>query len=349
MKFRTWLVVVIVSGLPVTKILAEGAKSQKPSEAVSQESQNCPSENRPQDGIAWLNRIAKSTIETAFSGTYIHHYGPRMETSRITHIADEAGEQEKLETLDGPLREIIRKNDELICYFPDAKLMKLDRKRARKFFPALISDVAAIKENYTAKLDGIDRVAGFDCQVVIVDPKDNLRFAHRFCAEVNSGLLLSATVLSERGDPVEQFAFTQVVIGNSVSRDLLKSTYADNYKKNGWQTDKSALQEPRSTDSGWYVKSLPPGFKKIAEVKRNMPGRIEPVIQQVYSDGLASVSTFIETTQAGDKQHAGLLQQGSYNLYVRPLEDRSFTVKVLGEVPRASLQQIGNSLTNRPH
>lgn len=331
MKLRIWIVIAAVGVLPAGEALcAESSKSQEASS---------------QDAVGWLNRIASSAAEKTFSGIYIHQYGSRMETSRVTHVVDESGEQEKLETLDGPLREIIRKNDEITCYIPDAKLMRIDRKRARKFFPALLSNVPNIVENYSAKLGSVDRVAGFDCQVVILEPKDNLRFGHQFCAETNTGLLLRATMLSDKTDVLEQFAFTQLAIGTSINRDLLKPSYSD--KKGGWQTDKSALKEARQLDSGWNVKLLPSGFKKILEVKRSMSGHSEPVIQQIYSDGLASVSVFIESTKPGDKVHTGLIQQGNYNLYVRPLDDQSYSVKVLGEVPRMALQQIGNSLVNQ--
>ncbi|HVK54377.1 MAG TPA: MucB/RseB C-terminal domain-containing protein [Burkholderiales bacterium] len=322
--------IVVVCAMPAGQALAQSAKGL---------------ETRPQDAAGWLNLMSTAATQAVYSGIYIHQYGGRMETSRITHIADESGEHEKLETLDGPPREIIRRNDEIICYMPDAKVIKLDRKRARKFFPGLLSNISNVTENYSAKLGEIDRVAGFDCQVVVLDPKDSYRFGHRFCAELNSGLMLRATMISDRTDVLEHFVFTQVGIGSPINRDLLKPSYAD--KKTGWQTDRSALQEASGPDSGWYVKSLPAGFKKIVEVKRAMSGRADPVIQQIYSDGLASVSVFIETSQPGDSQRLGLVQQGGYTFYVRSIEDQPFSIKVLGEVPRNSLQQIGNSLVSR--
>ncbi|MBA2690139.1 MAG: MucB/RseB C-terminal domain-containing protein [Burkholderiales bacterium] len=330
MKFTRWLVVFVVSALPAGVVLAQSPKAR---------------DARPLDAIGWLHWMAKSAAEASFSGTYIHQYGNRMETSRVTHVVDHEGEHEKLETLDGAPWEIIRKNDEIICYIPDVKVIKLDRKRARKFFPALLTNVADVMENYSAKLGGMDRVAGFDCQMVVLEPKDSFRFGHRFCVDVASGLMLRATMVSEKKEIIEQFVFTQLMIGSQVPRELLKSAYAD--KKAGWQTDKSALQDGLRTDSGWYAGSLPPGFKKILEVRRKMSGKTGPVIQQIYSDGLASVSVFIENAEPGEKPQTGLIQQGNYSLYARPVPDQPFNIKVFGEVPRASLQQIGNSLASR--
>lgn len=331
MRFAGWMVVLMAGVLPAGLAMGQTAKTQ---------------EARAQDALTWLNRMVKSGVEGTFAGTYIHQYGSRMETSRVTHLMDDTGEHEKLETLDGRPREIVRKNDDIICYIPDAKVMKYDRKRGRKFFPVLISNVSDITENYSARLGDVDRVAGYDCQVIILDPKDGFRFGHRFCAELTSGLLLRATMVSDKMEVLEQFAFTQLVMGSGVNRENLKPTWSD--KKGGWQTDRSALQDSPNVDSGWYVKSLPSGFKKILEVKRQMPGKPDPVIQQIYSDGLASVSVFIENAQPGEKPQAGLVQQGNYNLFIRSVPDQAFSVKVLGEVPRESLQQIGNSLASRP-
>lgn len=297
---------------------------------------------RPSDGVAWLERIAKAPRETVFSGTYIHQLGPQLETSRITHVVDPTGEHERLESLDGVPREIVRRNDELTCYFPAAKLVKIDRKRARKFFPALVTDVQEINRNYAARLGKVDRVAGFDCQIVLLDPRDGFRFGHRFCAELDSGLLLRASLVSDRQQVLEQFTFTQLTLGAAVDRGQLKSAYED--KVNEWRTE-SVPRQARDVESGWYVKSLPAGFRKMLEVQRAMAGKASPVIQQIYSDGLASVSVFIEAAKPGDAGRHTTWQHGHYGLYVRPVSELAMNVKVLGDVPNASLQQIGNSLT----
>ncbi len=304
-------------------------------------------ENSSQDPVAWLNMIAKAVKATDFSGTYIHQYGRKVDTARITHVVDESGEQEKLETLDGPPREVLRKNDDITCVIPQTKTIKMYRKNVRKIFPGLVSDVPSIIENYFAKLGGIERVAGFDCQQILLNPKDSFRFAHRFCAELNSGLLLRASMLNDKSDVLEQFVFTQIAIASPsapISRDLVKSNYADSNKKPGWKVDDTGLQEVKSNESEWYLKGAPSGFKKIIEVRRAMSGKTDPVIQQIYSDGLASVSVFIES---GTDKQQGLIRQGIYNLYVRSLDSSPFTVKVLGEVPNISLRQIGNSITNK--
>lgn len=325
--------------------MSEKGSSEKIAPEKGSPAKNAPPSG-PQDAVAWLHWMAKSASEAAFAGTYVHQYDSRLETLRVVHVTDHQGEHEKLEALDGAQREIIRTNEEITCYIPDSKVVKLELKRTRKFFPALIGNVADITDNYTAKLGVVERVAGFDCQVVVLEPKDKFRFGHRFCGELASGLMLRATMVSDQNEVLEQFAFTQLALGSQVKREQVKSAYSD--MGSTWKTDNSALQNARPIDSGWYAESLPPGFRKILEVKRKMAGKTEPVIQQIYSDGLASVSVFIEGADANGKPPAELIQQGNYKLYVRPLPEQPFSIKVLGEVPGASLRQIGNSLVSPP-
>jgi sigma-E factor negative regulatory protein RseB len=296
---------------------------------------------RPADAAGWLNLMANAPAQTAFSGVYIHQYGGHVETTRLIHAVDSSGEHEKLESMDGPAREVIRTNTDIVCYLPDAKVIKYDRKRARRFFPAMVNDVPVLLENYTASLGAQDRVAGFECQWVKLEPKDGYRFGHRFCAEANSGLVLRAMMLSSQQEVLEQYRFTQIVMGSSITSDLIKSEYAD--KKGVWQTDDSSLRDVLSADSGWSVKTPPAGFRKVLEVKRRMTGKPEPAVHQIYSDGLAAVSVFIEPPRNSATPPPALLRQGSYNFYVRNLPDHLVTV--VGEVPQNSLKLIGDNLT----
>lgn len=299
---------------------------------------------QPQDAVGWLNLMAEASGRTAFSGTYVHQIGGRMESSRITHAVDSSGEYEKLVSLDGPAREVIRRNDDIVCYLPAAKVMKYDRKRGRRYFPGLVGNVSGLLESYTPKLGQVDRVAGFDCQWVMLEPKDALRFAHRFCAELASGLLLRAVIVTDKMEVLEQFGFTQIAISPQITPEQIKSDYAHN--KGTWQADNSALQDAPKWDSGWSVKSLPSGFKKVWEAKRTMSGKPEPVVHQVYTDGLASVSVFIEPPANNPSPVSGLARQDNYNFFFRSLPDHGITV--IGEVPQAALQLIGNSLTAPP-
>ena len=186
-----------------------------------------------------------------------------------------------------------------------------------------------------------ERVAGRDAQLLLLEPKDGLRYGHKFWADSETGLLLKARMLNERKEMVEQFAFTQVSIGGELDREALKPKYDG--QGPGWQRDASGMAEGGSTDSGWVVGAYPAGFQKIMETMRKLPGRPAPVAHIVYSDGLAAISVFIEPLGDGTRPVQGVSHQGAVNIYSRPLEE--YMITVLGEAPSATVVQMGRSVS----
>lgn len=289
----------------------------------------------PLDGMTWLSRMATAARQLNYAGTFVYRHADRTETSRVRHLADELGEMEKIESLDGPVREIIRDRDEVWCYMPELKAIKIDRAQAKRFFPALIADpVRAFEEGYAIKVKGKDRVAGRDCQQIHLEPKDQFRYGYRLCADLESGLLLRANMIRGRDEVIEHFGFSEIRVGQLIIRDTLKS----NFSSENW-----VRQSPPAVDaSGWSVKALPPGFKKIVELKRTLANRPDRVTQLLYSDGLTAVSVFIEPRKGEPKATARPSQQGAVSFYSRQLPDHN--VVVVGEVPPVAVEQIANSV-----
>ena len=298
-----------------------------------------------QDGLAWLTKMANASRRLNYSGTFVYQHAERLETSRIAHFVNPAGgEFEKLETLDGPAREVIRTNDQVTCYLPDTKTVIIEKRSARRFPVLLPEQLSGVADNYVVSVTGMDRVAGYDCQVVVLEPKDKLRYGHQFCAETGSALPLRARTLSEKNQLLESFAFTELKIGGSFNRDQVKSRYAA--KSRNWKVDHSALVlSDVPTDTGWTLTSQPAGFRKLTELKRSIAGRTVMVSHIVYSDGLAAVSVFIEPLPKTRPAQQSLSHQGAVTIYVRPVADHMVTV--LGETPAATVMQIANSLEFR--
>jgi len=295
----------------------------------------------PQDGVALLKKMASASRRLNYSGTFVYQHAGQNETSRIVHFVNPAGgEFEKLETLDGPAREVIRTNDQVTCYLPDSKTVIIEKRNTRRFPALLPEQLSGVAENYVVSVTGTDRVAGYDCRVVVLEPKDKLRYGHQFCAEAASGLPLRARTISEKNQPLEAFAFTELRIGGNFSRDQVRSRYAA--KSKDWKVDHSALAiSDVPADTGWSLTRQPTGFKKLTELKRSIAGRTAMVSHIVYSDGLAAVSVFIEPLPKA-RPARSLSHQGAVNIYIRPVADHMVTV--LGEAPAATVMQIANSL-----
>jgi len=294
--------------------------------------------------VAMLQRIADAARNLNFVGTFVYQHGDQVETSRIVHVFDNSGEYEKLETLDGPRREIIRTNDEVLCYYPEAKVVRSEKRVSRRTFPAILPDqISSITEHYQIRKGDTERIAGFDSQALILEPRDGLRYGHKFWTENATGLLLRARMVDERHNVVEQFSFTHLLIGTGVNRDMVKPSFNVRYPE--WRLDRFANNMDGNVESGWSAKSFPPGFRKIMEMRRSKQGNSVPVTHLVYSDGLAAVSVFIEPAASRSRINEGLTRQGAINIYTRTINDQ--VVTVLGEAPASTVMQIGDSISFR--
>jgi sigma-E factor negative regulatory protein RseB len=300
---------------------------------------------------SWLKKIQSAAQKLNYSGTFVYQQGNQVRTSRITHLLDGKNEVEKLEILDGKPREYIRNNDEIICYVPEAKTLLVEKRVTHDIFPSILaSNPSDLTDFYNVRKDETGRVAGHDCQAIVLEPKDNLRYGYKLWAEKSSGLLLRAQTLNERREVVEQISFTQIAIGN-VDRSRAKPSFSNTA---GWHVENAVMSEVSL--SGWTVKSLPPGFKKIREVKRLVsdtpagtagsgsqgspaPNQRE-VAQMVFSDGLAAISVFIEP--GSQSRTEGSIQQGAMNIVGKRQGD--FWLTIVGEVPSAAIKQVANSI-----
>ena len=293
------------------------------------------------DALRILEQIATAAKTLNYNGTFVYQHGERVETSRIVHFVDSDGEHEKLETLDGPRREIIRNNDEVLCYYPDAKIVRSQKRVLQRSFPALLPEqLNSITEFYTVRKGRPKRIAGFNSQAVILEPKDGMRYGHKLWAEADSGLLLKALTVDEEHQVVEQFAFTQLNIGSGVTREMIDPTYQVTFPE--WRMVRFANAMINEADTGWKVGNFPPGFRKILQMRRTKQGGRVIVTHMVYSDGMAAVSVFIES-MPDRAVNEGLTRQGAINIYRRTVGDKLVTV--LGEAPAATVIRIGDSVS----
>ena len=295
------------------------------------------------DALNWLKKVAAAAHQLNYSGIYIYQYGDHIETSKITHIKDESGEHEKLEALDGSPREVIRNNAEVLCFKPDnSTSVVVEKIKVEKSFPALLPEqFDGIAENYRARFAEPDRTAGHACKVIVLGPRDQYRYQHKLWIDQATGLLLKAGMLNERNEVIGQFAFTQVEIGGQIDRASFKPKIAG--KKVRVSSEPATATELRQSDLSWTVKRLPPGFVQVTVMRRIMPGKGVPVKHLVFSDGLATVSVFIEPVATVTKPMQSVLRQGATHVYTRTVADHQITV--LGEVPAITVMQIANSVS----
>lgn len=314
--------------------------------AFSSQANNVEPPIEQRDAQGWLKKIQSAAQKLNYSGTFVYQQGNQVRTSRITHILNGRNETEKLEILDGKPREYIRNNEEIVCYVPENKTILVEKRVTKDVFPAIVgANPSDLADHYVMSKGETGRVAGFDCQSVILEPKDNLRYGYKLWAEKSTGLLLRAQTLNEKKEVVEQIAFTQLSIGN-IDPARVKPTFTNTA---GWHVENAVMSQ--ISLSGWNVKSVPPGFKKIREMKRLVSDAASPVQPQapptqrevsqiVFSDGLAAISVFIEP--GSQSRTEGSMQQGAMNIIGKRQGD--FWLTIVGEVPAAAIRNVANSI-----
>lgn len=290
----------------------------------------------------WLKIVSFAAHQTNYSGVFVYQYDDRVKTSRITHVVEPDSEYEKLESLDGPKREIIRHHGQVWSY-DNQKMVQLEGRRARGRFPSLLPEqLSALNENYQVKEMGMERVAGYNAQVIQFQPRDGLRYAHKIWAHTDSGLLLKAAVLNDKNQMVEQYTFTQLQIGGKIDRSWIKRSAAAVPREAASSESPEKANGVTPINSGWVVDSLPSGFKKTMEVQRPSRSRHVPITQLVFSDGLSAISVFIESADADEDDAEGLSSRGAVNMYRKVVDLNLITV--VGEVPPRTVIEVLNSV-----
>ncbi len=296
------------------------------------------------DDAEWLRTMVFAAQRTNYSGVFVYQSGERVEMSRITHIFDKDGVHERLVGLNGPRREVVRNNDKIWLYVDDNKV-RFEKRYAKSGFPALLPvQIQNLKENYRISQGEEDRVAEYHAHTILFQPKDNLRYTRKMWAHSESGLLLKAVVLDERGRLIEQYAFSQLSIGGNADHHWMIVPDETGATRLAEKINLAPLPivSIESAPTGWQVDAVPSGFKKIIEIRRTMRDKKLPVVQIVYSDGLASISVFIEQASEANDPHLGLTSQGAVHINSRWVGDHLVTV--VGEVPPRTVVGVADSV-----
>jgi sigma-E factor negative regulatory protein RseB len=294
------------------------------------------------DAVSLLTRIQQAAQRQNYFGTYVHQQGSQVQSSRVTHVQDKNGEREKLELMDGQAREFIRINEDVRCYVPDSKLLLIEKRARYDTFPALLTSASVeVDQYYRLVIEGTERIAGHTAQLVFLEARDAQRYGYRLWYDRDTFLLLKAQTVNEKGNAIEQLAFTDVTIGASIDPARLKPTVANT---DGWRTETNRMIPVDLGRAGWSVAQPVAGFHKVMEVRRAFGGR-EDIGQMVYSDGLASISIFIEPVAPVDAIE-GDASKGPVNVVTKRHGD--FWLTVVGDAPAASIRQMAAQIDFKP-
>ena len=296
--------------------------------------------------MEWLQRMAVAVEQANYSGTVVRVHNGQVQTLRVVHRYEDGKVSEKLESLDGAGREIIRAGDEVHCILPESRMVLVGQQINQEgLFGRLAVQPAALSRSYDLTIEDYERVVGRPSVQLAIRPRDHFRFGHRLWLDKASALPLRRQVVGTGGDIVEEMRFAEITIGKPIPSSAFRPSM--DIEGFTWVRDAGQAAERDDVNStGFEAREVPSGFRLVSAGSERFPDTEGEVAHIVYSDGVASVSVFVESRQPGAGKLEGASRIGAAYAFGTVVNGHQVTV--IGEVPGHTVRMIANSLAAAP-
>lgn len=294
------------------------------------------------DARQWLDEMSNALHTLDYDGTFVYLHGDRLEAMRIIHQHDKGGVRERLVSLTGSAREVVRDEKAVTCIMADSKSVMVGQSRPRQPFPVVPRDFEPLLRTYSLEDAGEDRMAGQMTRIITITPRDGYRYGYRYWIDHDTRMLLKSDLTDVNGKAIEQVMFTRLDIGHEIPADALKpSLTGDGYS---WSRQQNGKTNPKAAPGkpGWRVAELPAGFQLTNYQRKHIHQNADKAEHMVFSDGLATVSVYVEKMQPDADGFTGLSSKGAMNAYGSLVD--GYQVTVVGEVPPATVQMMARSV-----
>jgi len=288
----------------------------------------------------WLERMNKALTTRNYVGVFTHVRGTRAETLRIIHRVRGRDVSERLLSLDGSGREFIREGDELTCYFPDTRSVLVERRAPDG---PLLGALPAINDGselvYEVQGGERQRLLGRTTRLISLSPRDEYRYGYRLWIDEQTSMPLKTQLCDKSGAVIEQIVFSNIDLPERIPDSMFKPQVdASEYR---WLRAER-LQASNASPALWEAMRLPPGFRMTTRSSQALPGSKELVEHLVFTDGVASVSVFVEPRKPDSKANDGPTRYGSSSAFSTVIDDHQVTA--IGEVPPNTVEFIANQV-----
>ena len=294
---------------------------------------------------AWLalQKSAHAARELNYQGVFVYVNGKQASSVQITHMNNAGREMTRNVVLGNSAanqpREVYSQGSDIVIMQKKNEKTLIEKRRGQNLFPAMLpTDLRAIKASYSATFGIKEYVAGREAQVIDLISNDAFRYSYKIWTDDEYGLLLKMTLVDSKNKTLEQIEFTQLSTLNSQDVNWFQPKI--DVTKSYEMQDNTAVNQ---ANSNWIVAELPVGYVKVDHRALVVPGKTTPVDQMVFSDGIGSVSVFIEPIVKGMRPKMGQMSIGSTNVCARVLD--GYQVTVVGEVPVLPCLQIAKAVS----
>jgi sigma-E factor negative regulatory protein RseB len=278
-----------------------------------------------------------------YAGTVVYSHGNQMQTLRVFHRADENGEYERLVSLNGPPREVIRDGKKVTCILPDQNSVVVQKNSGTGgFLQGLPHTPEALEGSYRLAIDGGARLVGRYAKILSVYPEDGLRYGYRFWIDQATSSPLRSAVIDHRGRVLEQIMFTEMKVHDVLPMELLEPQMSavglKEYHSGG------AVESGVGEQTEWQIRWLPAGFKVSLHQRLKMANAPAPTEHIIISDGVATISVYIDRI-VDERPKVGVSHFGMVSSY--EMINQAHHITVMGEVPIGTAQLVAQALELR--
>jgi sigma-E factor negative regulatory protein RseB len=300
----------------------------------------------PEEAKKWLERMTQALATRNYIGLFTHSTPVQQESMRIVHRVEDGRSLERLVSLDGSGREIIRTREEVHAYLPDRRVVLVEpRNDEGSLLTALPAPDARLDTFYDLEVRKGNKLLGRDVQVVDIRPRDRYRYGYRLWLDEKTAMPLRSVVANGAGQPVEQISFTSLEMERRIAdKEVEPSVDATGFQwiRTGRKLAPPPPQAAVAGPGGWRPLRLPPGFRLVASRLQLLPGSPVPAQHLIFSDGMAAISVFIEPGHASGPAPPESSTMGSANAYSTSIQGH--VVTAVGEVPADTVREVATSV-----
>lgn len=298
------------------------------------------SPGKPDISVDELLSSASSAVRTEnYSGTLVYLREGQLDSLRVIHRNRDGLEQERLVSLTGQPREVLRRGGVVTSILPENKVVLISRHNREGLLGSMSKfSPARMRAHYHVTDRGERRLADRVGRMIEIEPRDGFRYGYRMLIDVKTRLPLKLDLVRQNA-VVEQLMFTQIDFPESIP----DSEFQPGYDIEGFRViehEAVQVEDKPVPEDAWQPTDLPPGFE-LAEDGIRRVTKDGFVRQMLFTDGVATVSAFIAPSGLR-KPLEGATTMGAVNAFGHVVGDTQITV--VGEVPAATVERIAQNL-----
>ena len=292
----------------------------------------------------WLERMSYALEYLNYEGTLVALQGSDAAVMRVVHRVENGVPTERITAMDEVGREIIRRGEEETWILPDQQAVLVEKRGNEQ------QGTSPLRRQFAGGLRFDDRyyrlaiasggpLLGRNTRVVTVRPTDSYRYGYRLWLDQATAMPLKVQIAGDDGVVVEQLLFYTISLPERIPASAVQPSVT--LESFTWRHSPPAPAAAAGPE-GWHVESLPPGFSLQVTRSERAEAIAVPLDHLIYSDGVASVSVFIEAGVAVLEQVEGPSRMGAANAYTTVLG--GYLITAVGEVPVSTVEAIARSV-----